>query len=381
MRVSREKLEAIKKKYNVDELFSWSKYNTYKIDPYSYYLKYIKKIKENRENPYSFMGGKAHSIIEDFYEKKIKYSDMIEKFEDAVLDKNIKKLKYNRKDEKANEKIGSTYENTIRHFYKNHIPIEGKVIIEQFVTINVNGNIFQGYIDFIHKEGKDFIITDWKTSTIYTGKKIEKERGQLVLYAESLIQKGISIDSIKIRWNFLKYCTVTSQLAAKDKTTKEFKAKQTNALRNEWVNKIQSNLKMWLKKDGFEEFEINDMVFEAVSNNNLDNIPEHIKYKYKIEDCYIYIPLDQEIIDNLKLDITETLNEIEANKKSFDVLNDERLWWTSIDKSNEFFFGTLCGYSRKLHKPYDEYLKDQDLFKSNKKDEKEDDFNWIDELD
>lgn len=378
MRVSKKKLEAIKKKYNVDELWSWSKYNSYKIDPFGWYLKYLKKIKETKSSIYSVSGGNCHEILERFYSKEIPYEKMIEEYESKLFDMNMEELKYNRKNEEANNKIANTYENCVKHFFQNHIPIQGKVIIEQFVTINVNGNIFQGYIDFLNKEDDCYVITDWKTSTIYTGKKIEKERGQLVLYAESLIQKGIPIEKIKIRWNFLKYCKVTSQLAAIDKETKKNKIRETNALRIEWVNKIQSNLKMWLKKEGYNEEEIEDLVLEAIANNNLDNIPENIRERYKVEDCYVYIPLDQEIIDNLKQDIVEIIEEIARNKKIYETAEDERVWWTHIDKTNEFYFATLCGYSSKVHKPYKEYLDSKEMF-VNKVEEEFDD-SWLNDL-
>lgn len=380
MRVSKKKLESIKKKYNINTLWSWSKYNSYKIDQFGWYLKYIKHLKETKTSIYSVSGGNCHDIIERYYQKEITYNQMIEEYEAALVEMNMDELKYNRKDEKANDKIANTYENSIRHFFKNHVPIEGKVITEQFVTINVDGNIFQGYIDFINKEDDVFIITDWKTSTIYTGKKIDKERGQLVLYAESLVQKGIPLEKIKIRWNFLKYCKVTSELVSIDKETKKNKTRETNALRIEWVNKIQNNLKVWLKKEGYSEEEIENMVLEAVSNNNLDNIPEVVRNRYKVEDCYVYIPLNQEIIDDLKKDIVETIKEIEDNQNIYNVTKDEKIWWTHIDASNEFYFATLCGYSRRVHKPYDKYLKDKEMFLNKKSEEEAEDIDWLNDL-
>ncbi|MDU4051221.1 MAG: PD-(D/E)XK nuclease family protein [Clostridium perfringens] len=380
MRVSKKKLESIKKEYNVNTLWSWSKYNSYKIDQFGWYLKYIKHLKETKTSIYSVSGGACHDIIERYYQKEITYDQMIEEYEAALVEMNMDELKYNRKDEKANDKIANTYENSIRHFFKNHVPIEGKVITEQFVTINVDGNIFQGYIDFINKEDDVFIITDWKTSTIYTGKKIDKERGQLVLYAESLIQKGIPLEKIKLRWNFLKYCKVTSELVSIDKETKKNKTRETNALRIEWVNKIQNNLKVWLRKEGYNEEDIEDMVLEAVSNNNLDNIPEVVRNRYKVEDSYVYIPLNQEVIDDLKKNIVETIKEIEDNQNIYNITNDEKIWWTHIDASNEFYFATLCGYSRKVHKPYDEYLKDKEMFLNKKSEEEEEDLDWLNDL-
>ena len=91
-RITKEQLEKIKKKYNVDKLWSWSKYNSIKTDLYSYYLKYIKMIKEDRaDSIYGVSGDKCHEIIESFYNNKIKFEDMINEYESAL--KTFKKKK------------------------------------------------------------------------------------------------------------------------------------------------------------------------------------------------------------------------------------------------------------------------------------------------
>ncbi|MCD3245386.1 PD-(D/E)XK nuclease family protein [Clostridium botulinum C] len=384
MRKTKEQLNQIKEKYGVDELWSWSKYHSYKTDPYGWYLKYLKHEKETKQSIYGVEGGVCHDIIEQFYLGEIKYEQMIEEYENKLFEINLSGLKYNRKDKKANEKIANKYEECVRLFYKEHIPIKHKAITEQFILIKVGKHIFQGYIDFIHKdENNNYIITDWKTSTIYQGKKIDKEKGQLVLYAEGLIQKGVPINKIKIRWDFLKYCKLTYTLAGIDKETKQHKTSTKNVLRNEWVKSIESNLKMWLKKiKQYDELQIEDMVATAIENNNLDNMLEDIQQKYKREDCYVYIPLTKDSIDELKEDIIDTINEIKLNKKAYDCTEDDRIWWTTIDKSNEFYFANLCGYSAKQHKPYKEYLDDLNLFvKDRENNEEETDDSWLNELD
>uniref|UniRef100_UPI0039EC3733 PD-(D/E)XK nuclease family protein n=1 Tax=Clostridium perfringens TaxID=1502 RepID=UPI0039EC3733 len=172
-------------------------------------------------------------------------------------------------------------------------------------------NVFQGYIDFITRDKNgDYHIIDWKTSTIYTGKKVLKESGQLILYAERLIQRGVPIDKIHIKWNFLKYCTVQQTLITVDKETKLHKLRNKNCLRTEWVKGIEPNLRKWLKKIGFNELEIEDSIETSIENNNLDNMPPEIQSKFKILDCYVEIPLTQEIINNLKKDIIKTIDEI-----------------------------------------------------------------------
>ena len=390
MRVDKEYLNKLKKKYHVDELWSWSKYNSYKIDSYGWMLKYIRHEKETKSSIYVVEGGIVHDIIEKFYNKEIEYKDMIDLYNNKLEEIKLSGLKYNRKDDKANQKTADKYEGSIKLFFNNHIPINSKVITEQFVTINVGGNIFQGYIDFLHKENDNYIITDWKTSTIYQGEKVKKESGQLVLYAESLIQRGIPIDKIKIRWDFLKYCNIEYQLKGKDKETGLNKTKETKALRIKWVDKIKTNLKMWLKQEGYEELEIEDMVQTAIENNNLDNIPESIRNKYKLTDCYVYIPLTQELIDELKEDIINTIKEIKEKEKDYEIYMEEgeerlaeELFWIEIDDNNSFYFNNLCGYSSKVHKPYKEYLESLNIWvkKDDNKEIQDDELDdWLKDL-
>lgn len=382
MRKTREQLENLKKKYKVDILWSWSRYNTYKTDPYGYFLKYIKHEKETRTSIYCVSGGNCHDIIEKFYNKEIKYDEMLSLYEEKLFQMNLANLKYNRKDEKANESMAKKYEDNVKLFYQNHVPIEGKSITEQFITIKVGNNIFQGYIDFITKDKNgDYHIIDWKTSTIYTGKKVLKESGQLVLYAESLIQKGVPLDKIHIKWNFLKYCSVNQTLITIDKTTKLNKTRNKNCLRNEWIKGIESNLRKWLKKMEFSELEIEDMIETSIENNNLKNMPEEVQNKFKLFDCYVEIPLTQEIIDNLREDMIKTIDEINDKENEYIINQNDGLFWTDIDASNEFFFANLCGYSSIQHKPYKEYLKNKNLFKKNDiTNNKTDDTSWLDEL-
>lgn len=374
MRKTKEQLEKIKKKYNVSELWSWSKYNTYKTDPYGYLLKYILKEKETKASIYGVSGGNVHDIIESFYLKERNFDDLLEAYEDKLLEMNLANLKYNRKDKEANKKIASKYENNIREFFKHHEPIESKVITEQFVTIKVGKNIFQGYIDFVYKDEDGFYnIIDWKTSTIYVGKKIDKEKGQLVLYAESLIQRGIPIDKIKIKWNFVKYCTIKQELLTKGKT------RNKNCLRTEWVKGIEPTLRKWFTKLQYDPIETEMFISEAIENNNLDNMPDEIKGKFEYHDCYVEIPLNEEVIAELKIDIENTIHTIRTKEVEYQNTKDDKLFWTEIDKSNEFFFVNLCGYSPNQHKPYKAYLDELNFMRS-QKEEPKDDLDWLNKI-
>ena len=107
MRVSKDRLNQIKKKYNVDTLWSWSRINSFHSDPYSYYLNYVlHKPQTIKDSIYGFEGGECHDIIERFYNNEIKYEDMIGEYEKVLLDIESKKLKYNKTDADKNKAEG-----------------------------------------------------------------------------------------------------------------------------------------------------------------------------------------------------------------------------------------------------------------------------------
>ena len=63
-RLSYEELEAIKKKHNVDRLWSWSRMNTYMTSKFEYLLKYILKSKEDRcDSCYTTLGTICHDTV------------------------------------------------------------------------------------------------------------------------------------------------------------------------------------------------------------------------------------------------------------------------------------------------------------------------------
>ena len=403
-RKSYEYLNKLKDKLNTDTLWSWSRYNSYHNDQYGYLLKYIKKVPETQKDSiWGISGGIVHDIIERMYLGEISYKDMITEYEEKLFEMNSMELKYNKIDKEMNDKISDNYEDSIRHFLLNYKPIEGKVILEQFVVIKVGNHYFQGYIDFLYKDLEgNYIVEDFKTSTMYTGAKKQNEAKQLLLYSQSLIQKGIPINKVKLRWNFLKYCTVTSCLFSKDKEG-NYKTKDKNCVRSKWIKESSKNIEKWLKKEEYDELEITDMIQTCIENNSLETLPKSIQDKFSISDCYVYIDLNEDIINELNNEIVETLDKIIENTKTTNILlsqiegldneNDknkineinnkiDELWWTDIDKSKEYYFYNLCSYNRKQHKPWNEYLNDINEFvKENNKDSNEDnDLDWLNDL-
>jgi len=371
MRKTSEELEKIKKKYKVDQIWSWSRYHTYKTSKYEYYLKYVAKIQEDRNDSiYSFSGNTCHNIMEEFYTNKIKYEDMISQYESELDMFNLAELKYDRSNADKNAVIAKKYEECIRHFFRHHNVMTRKVDLERFIVVKIGEYLFQGYIDCIHREGDIFVITDFKTSSIYKGKKIDSEKGQLVLYAEALRQLGVPLENIKIRWNFLKYVTVEQQQANGKITSREI-------ARNEIGSSLKANVTMWLKKTKrYTEQEIEDYVNMLVSTNSIEFLPDDIKAKYIFDDCHVEIPFNEIEIKTLKSDIISTLTEINRKEVEYAKTKSDKIWWEEVSDYNSYYFANLSGYSARLHKPYGEYLDKINANKNNNSKEDED-LSWM----
>lgn len=373
IRKTREELNEICKNLNVKVLDSWSKYHCYKQDKWEAFLKYVLHEKEDRTNGiYAVSGGYCHDIIEKLYSGEIEYKDMINLYEDSLLTMNIAELKYDRNDAEKNERIANKYENCVRHFFQNHNVIEQPHRIEHFITIRICDDIvLQGYIDFLFTEkylddnGNEktrIRIVDWKTSTRYSGKKIDQESWQLLIYAEGIRQAlGIPLEDIICEWNFLKYVTVTYE-------QKNGKKKDRYIERNVIGESLVNTAKMWLKEFGYED-DIDFFVDKMVLENTLDYLPEEVRSKFEIKDCYVQVPLSEEKIDELKSDIADTIHEFREKEKEYKETEDEMLFWQDVTDADAFRLATLSSYSRKLHKPYDVYLKEQEMFKMNTEDD------------
>ena len=205
-------------------------------------------------------------------------------------------LKYDRSYEEKNKSVGDKYEDCIRHFLLNHNKIPHKIKLEEFIGSVIGDTYFQGYIDAFHIEERDgkkkVVITDWKSSSIYKGNKYEHEKGQLLIYIEGMHQRGVPYEDIVARWNFLKYVNVTV-------TQANGKTKVRQLERNNYVEKLESSIKMWMKKLSDLPEDIQEsLINECVANNTLDGLPVDVRNKFVVDDCYVEIDLPKMILMN-----------------------------------------------------------------------------------
>ena len=364
-RLTSEELQTLMKNEGVSRIWSWSKWNCFHTSPYEYFLKYILHKKEDRTDCiYTTTGGIAHDIMERRYTGKLPYEQMIDDFEDGwVTAFNIAEMKFDRNSPEKNDKISQKYYENLKHFFMNHTPLKYKPVIEQFVKAKIGDNLFQGYIDVCFKDDEgNFNILDWKTSSIYKGKNAENECGQLVVYAIGLNQQGVPMDKIHICWNFLKYVSIQYEQANGAVKTREVE-------RCKIGESLQTNAKMWLKKLGYTD-QVDDYLKLLLDTNDIECLPKEVQEKYIISDCYVYVPLTDELINRWKETIISTINDIELREKDYEETHSDKAFWDTDEsvEAQSYYFSTLCGYSPNLHLPYKAYLertekaKDGDVF-------------------
>lgn len=396
-RKSYEELNKIKEELGIKTLWSFSRYDKYKTDMWEYKLNYIDHIKEDKMSSiYSPQGSACHDIIEGLYEGTYKYEQMYDEYETNLMALTLNDFKY-ASDSDRNKSIANKYEECVRHFFKNHKVITNRNEVEKFVLVKITDKIyFQGYIDFLHfdeerdERGNNVIkkvhVVDFKTSTLYRGNAIESHGKQLLLYSEAIHQLlGIPYEDIIPEWNFLKYTKVTYDQKKKDKDGNRVK-KDRILERHKIGESLANTVKMWLKDTsdydlGLTESDIDELLERVITENSLECLPKEVQARFSFDDAYVQVPLSEEIINELKNDIINTINEIEEKTAKYeqsvkDGNPDESLFWQEVTANDEFRLATLCGYSRKYHKPYDEYLKDKEIMN---KTENED--NTSDDLD
>ena len=359
-RLTYDELEKIKRKYNTDRLWSWSRMNTFLTSKFEYLLKYILKSKEDRcDSCYTTLGTVCHDTLDRFYENEIKYEDMIDDYNDGFTTAiTIADLKFNRSDEEKNKSIGEKYNENLTHFFKNHVPYKHKLLVEKPITVDIDGRVFVGYIDALYKDDDDvYHVIDFKSSSIYTGKTLEENSGQLTIYAIGLNQLGIPFNKIKAEFNFLKYCTVKYQLKKGD-------VKYRNIERCKIGESLQSNAKTWLKHFGYEP---DEYLMNMLDTNSIDCLPEKVKAKYEITDCHVEVNLSPENIKWWFDHITNTLIDIELREKDYEETKSMQCFWDDEKdiEAQSYYFANLCSYSAQKHLPYKAYL---EKFEANKND-------------
>ena len=395
MRKTYEELEAIKEKYNVDTLWSFSRFDTYRTSKFEYLLKYIQHKKENNEvlSAYAPLGNAVHDLIEGLYDEKYKLEQLESEFDDIwTTNIEVADLKFDRCDSTKNNSIKNKYYKDLLHFFNNYQQLPYKMLNEQYLLIKITDDIiFNGYADAIYKnEDGIFTVVDYKTSTKYSAKSLIAHSAQLVLYCEALRQAGVPKDKIRCCFNFLKYVDIDCEQV-------NGKIKTRSIERCEIGSKLQNQAKIWLKKYGYED-DLMEYLDALVQSNDIKVLPQEIQDKFVMHDCYVYIDNIWELYEKLKEEIIETIAEINDKTEKYNELKDtdinaaEHLFWDDEEslKEQSYYYNNLSGYNIPTIKPYKQYLdkinaeKNGDLLGLNSKNKtyehEEDNLDWLNDL-
>lgn len=352
MRKTKEELEQIKKENKVDTLYSWSRVSSWDNGHYNWYLHYIKNETPDRANCiYGDTGNCAHDVVENLYNNNIKYENMLKEFKDAwAITRDVLGLKFDRNDTEQDNKLANRYYENLLHFFNHHNKVNYDITCEDFAQIKIGNHMLIGYIDAYYKDENDCInIIDWKTSSQYKGENLLKKSGQLVMYGLSFVQKGVPIDKIKLRFNFLKYATITYEQA-------NGKIKSMDVERRLLGEKLQSCSKMWLKKFGYEADEYLTQLID--SNGDISILPIEVQNKISISDCWTEVPFNQEQIDYWTEYVNNTINEIEDVITIYEITDNDELFYDSIEDiaKESYYYAVLSEYSAEKNICYKKYL-------------------------
>lgn len=369
MRKQKDELDALKLKYNTDRLWSYSRINSYQTCAFSYYKKYVLGERDNADGVYLAFGNAIHDALEQYYTDQKPYEFISEAFEETKFKAlTLAEMKFNNADDEKNDAIENKYLSCLEHFTTHHKRMADVVACEQFIlttlTHDKQNEYFIGYIDAMHynKAEETLYITDYKTSTRYSGVAIKEHGNQLILNAIGVSQETkIPLNRIKARWNFLKYLTVSY-------VQKNGKIKETVTERNAWVKKMEVSLRTKLKELEVSELEKDIMILDAINANNLDNMPEEIRNAYTFDDAYVYVDLS---LDNVKLVeemLIDIINEIRENEKT----EGDAHWVKEVDDKSSYYCSQLCGFRDGCPR-YKAYLDNKMLFMDKPVEEKKDD--------
>lgn len=329
-KINNEKEEELVKQLREDgkTVYSISRINTFNGCSFEYYNTYIKK---NRgiNNCYGEVGTTIHEYIENVYRENIKdTSDFTQKLHTKLLELEIMDLDF------PSETIKNSFVKDMEHFTKNFNKLDGNFTLEKMFVTKIGEYYLMGYIDAIQELDDTLNIVDWKTSSKFTGSKLLEAGRQLVIYKLGL-ENTSNININEIKWAMLKYINVCWKLK-----NGNIKKKMVN--RGKLIKEMKTTFEKEMIKSGLDELEIGLALMNAEANNSFDNLPNVIKDKYWLEDCFVEYKATEEVIKEVEDYVVNTIEEIE-NK---DIHNESEWKPLDFDKDGTFYCNTLCSHRK-----------------------------------
>lgn len=302
------------------EVFSNSKLNAYNQCPMQFYETYEgEKVNRGEQNIYGHMGSVIHDSLEDIVDGKGTIEDMKQNYHNGMKIAQLMGYEF------MNQNVENKWTGDIEHLMDNFNLLEGDLISEKGFITQIEGVWLQGYIDIIVDKGDGIIdIYDWKTSSEFRNKDLLRHGRQLVMYKLAM-EKEFDVKVDKVAWYMLKYVEAF------------YNGRSKICNRSSWVKDLSSLIRTQLRGMDYNDRDIEDIISEAISNNNLDNMPEEVQDRFVVEDCIIEYDVTEELIQECKDYIRGTVEAIEDSRKTgiFD----------ACDISKEYFFcNNLCSH-------------------------------------
>lgn len=326
-------------------MYSFSKLSTIENCPYEAYLTY-KQHNRGAASVYGILGGCIHDKLEEIMNGEAEESDLRKALESDLEQLELLGLSFP-KDYKGGDSIKDNWVADMSHFVDNFEKPEGKFETEEFLLYKIDDDHYiQGYADLVRidsDDGAEQSIFDWKTSSMYNKEDFLHHGRQLVIYALAKEQAGIKIN--EVAWIFLKYVDVT--FMGKKRANSKTKTEMTKTINR---RKIVYELERYIRDDlidaGYDEFDIEMIMIDALEKNSLDPLPEEVRSNYTIKQCVVNYELTDEIKNecreyiNKMINMFESLGPRESDWKPREFMKENKY---GTMKEDIFFCTYLCG--------------------------------------
>lgn len=350
--MKREKNEKLQELFDKNiPVYSYSKLDSWDGCKYNWYHSYILH-ERSKDNIYSIIGSVIHDSLEDIYTNKSTLQEAKNIFNKTVRESEEKGIKF--PDNPPTTKIN--YIKNMNNFFENYKIMDTKMITEQFVLLKIpridnaiNDKDFiwiQMYIDSImpvieNKEFSSVIINDWKTSSKFDKDKLKKASRQLLIYKMG-VEQSTNIKVSRLGWTMLKYCYCCYR--TKGSKSNPSQIKKSMQERKDGIKWFSKKIIGDLIKDGMDTIEAELLMGKAINQSTMKIFPKNIQDRYWIEDCFLECNFDDELLEDCKKWIINTVTEIESIEHKI-----ENYPNVDINEKTSYFCFNLCGRPNCIH--------------------------------